>query len=144
MPTIKVFFGPSCQSTLAVPIHSFCWNGFDPFGYDGTFERPWHRVADPMEAGKDYFRRTGIFPIMHLIGVRRTLVEKHPWLPAAVFKAFNQSKKVALEQLTDVSATKVTGDSRMAFSPDGTMLLAPGTGTSAALWAKEHLGKPLN
>ncbi len=64
--------------------------------------------TDPMAAGKDYFQRTGIFPIMHLIGVRRTLVEKHPWLPAAVFKAFDQSKKAALEQLTDVSATKVT------------------------------------
>ena len=64
--------------------------------------------ADPMAAGKDYFQRTGIFPIMHLIGVRRTLVEKHPWLPAAVFKAFDRSKNVALEQLSDVSATKVT------------------------------------
>jgi 4,5-dihydroxyphthalate decarboxylase len=63
---------------------------------------------DPMEAGKDYFRRTGIFPIMHLIGVRKTLVEKHPWLPAAVLKAFDQSKKMALEQLMDVAATKVT------------------------------------
>ena len=28
--------------------HSFCWNGFDPFGYDGTFERPWQKIADPM------------------------------------------------------------------------------------------------
>jgi 4,5-dihydroxyphthalate decarboxylase len=63
---------------------------------------------DPMAAGKDYFRRTGIFPIMHLIGVRRTLAEKHPWLPFAVFKAFNQSKNAALEALTDVAATKVT------------------------------------
>lgn len=63
---------------------------------------------DPMAAGKDYFRRTGIFPIMHLIGVRRTLAEKHPWLPAAVLKAFERSKQTALEQLTDVSATKVT------------------------------------
>ena len=61
-----------------------------------------------MEAGKDYFRRTGIFPIMHLIGVRRTLVEKHPWLPATVLKAFEQSKKMAMEQLSDVAATKVT------------------------------------
>lgn len=32
--------------------HSFCWNGFDPFGYDGTFERPWQRVADPMAAAR--------------------------------------------------------------------------------------------
>ncbi len=63
---------------------------------------------DPMAAGKDYFRRTGIFPIMHLIGLRRTLADKHPWLPAAVFKAFEQSKSVALDQLADVSATKVT------------------------------------
>src|SRR6185437_12055162 len=45
---------------------------------------------DPMAAGKDYFKRTGIFPIMHLIGVRRSLVEKHPCLPFAVFKAFEQ------------------------------------------------------
>ena len=30
--------------------HSFCWNGFDPFGYDGTFERPWHQIADPMKS----------------------------------------------------------------------------------------------
>jgi xylose isomerase len=30
--------------------HSFVWNGFDPFGYDGSFERPWHRLADPMAA----------------------------------------------------------------------------------------------
>ena len=32
--------------------HSFCWNGFDPFGYDGTFERPWQHVADPMAAAR--------------------------------------------------------------------------------------------
>jgi 4,5-dihydroxyphthalate decarboxylase len=63
---------------------------------------------DPMTAGKEYFRRTGIFPIMHLIGLRRTLAETHPWLPAAVLKAFERSKQTALEQLTDVSATKVT------------------------------------
>lgn len=35
-----------------------------------------------------YFRKTKIFPIMHLVGVRRTLVERHPWLPVSVFKAF--------------------------------------------------------
>jgi len=46
--------------------HSFCWNGFDPFGYDGTFERPWQQVADPMAAARlkadaafDFFARLG-------------------------------------------------------------------------------------
>jgi 4,5-dihydroxyphthalate decarboxylase len=64
--------------------------------------------ADPVAAAKDYYKRTGIFPIMHLVGVRRELVERNPWLPGAVFKAFEQSKKAALDLLNDTSATKVT------------------------------------
>jgi len=64
--------------------------------------------ADPVAAAKDYYKRTGVFPIMHLVGVRRTLAEAHPWLPGAVFKAFEESKQAALELLSDTSATKVT------------------------------------
>ena len=63
---------------------------------------------DPTAAAKDYFRRTGIFPIMHMTGVRRELAERHPWLPAAVFKAFEQAKAMAMAKLSDTSATKVT------------------------------------
>jgi len=63
---------------------------------------------DPVAAAKDYYKRTGIFPIMHLVGVRRTLAEQHPWLPGAVFKAFSEAKDVALDYLSDTSATKVT------------------------------------
>ena len=64
--------------------------------------------ADPVAAAKDYYKRTGIFPIMHLIGVRRELAEQHPWLPAAVFKAFAQAKRVAVAKLGDTSSTAVT------------------------------------
>jgi xylose isomerase len=46
--------------------HSYCWNGFDPFGYDGTFERPWQHIADPMAAAKakadaafEFFQKLG-------------------------------------------------------------------------------------
>ena len=46
--------------------HSYCWNGFDPFGYDGTFERPWQHIADPMSAAKakadaafEFFQKLG-------------------------------------------------------------------------------------
>ena len=63
---------------------------------------------DTVQAASDYYRRTSIFPIMHLLGIRRTLAERHAWLPAAVFKAFEQSKAVALAKLGDTSATKVT------------------------------------
>jgi 4,5-dihydroxyphthalate decarboxylase len=63
---------------------------------------------DPVAAAKDYFKRTGVFPIMHLVGVRRELAEQHPWLPGAVLKAFEQSKAASMELLCDTSATKVT------------------------------------
>lgn len=63
---------------------------------------------DPTSVAKDYYKRTGIFPIMHVVGVRKALAEQHPWLPGAVFKAFSQSKAAALEALSDTSATKVT------------------------------------
>lgn len=56
----------------------------------------------------DYFRRTGIFPIMHLIGVKRTLAEKHPWLPGSLYKAFNQAKAIAMREIPEVAALNVT------------------------------------
>src|SRR4029077_3565404 len=62
----------------------------------------------PGGAAKNSDKRAGIFPIMHLIGVRRTLAEKHPWVPAAVLKAFEQSKAAAMAHLWDTSATKVS------------------------------------
>ncbi len=63
--------------------------------------------ADPAGTAADYFRRTRIFPIMHLIGVRQELTVQHPWLPMAVYKAFCESKRLAVAALEDTSATKV-------------------------------------
>jgi 4,5-dihydroxyphthalate decarboxylase len=63
---------------------------------------------DPTAVAKDYYRRTGVFPIMHVVGIRKELAAQHPWLPAAVLKAFDKSKAAALHKLSDTSATKVT------------------------------------
>jgi 4,5-dihydroxyphthalate decarboxylase len=63
---------------------------------------------DPTRAATDYYRRTRIFPIMHLIGVRRRLAERHPWLPGTLLKAFCAAKAHALAALSDTSAAKVT------------------------------------
>ena len=62
---------------------------------------------DMVKEASDFYRKTKIFPIMHVMGVRRELAEQHPWLPMAIFKAFSASKKRALELLIDTSATKV-------------------------------------
>ena len=64
--------------------------------------------ADPAAAAAAWYRKTRIFPIMHLVGIRRTLAERHPFLPAAVAKAFAAAKALAMAKLADSSATKVT------------------------------------
>ncbi|MFK7966498.1 MAG: ABC transporter substrate-binding protein [Burkholderiaceae bacterium] len=64
--------------------------------------------GNSIDVASDYYRRTGIFPIMHVLGVRRELADQHPWLPGALFKAFNGSKAAARAALNDTSATKVT------------------------------------
>lgn len=46
-----------------------------------------------------FYRRTGIFPIMHLVGIRQEIVEKHPWVPINLFKAFNEAKTIAMTRL---------------------------------------------
>jgi 4,5-dihydroxyphthalate decarboxylase len=51
---------------------------------------------------EDYFRRTKIFPIMHVIGIRKTLVEKHPWLPVNVYKAFLEAKRLCWTELGQI------------------------------------------
>ena len=63
---------------------------------------------DPTAVAKDYYARTGVYPIMHILGVKKELAERQPWLPNALLKAFTQSKKAALDLLEDTSATKVT------------------------------------
>jgi 4,5-dihydroxyphthalate decarboxylase len=76
------------------------------------FERGHKHVGwlypDPVAAASAWYHKTRIFPIMHLLGIRRSLAERHPFLPAAVAKAFAAAKALALARLADTSATKVT------------------------------------
>ena len=60
------------------------------------------------EVERAYFAKTGIFPIMHTLGIRRTLVEQYPWLANSLFNAFLEAKNLALEEMRDIDALSVT------------------------------------
>ena len=47
-----------------------------------------------------YFRRTRIFPIMHVVVVKREIYEKHPWVAQSLYKAFVKAKELAVRRLT--------------------------------------------
>ncbi|MDB5903376.1 MAG: 4,5-dihydroxyphthalate decarboxylase [Betaproteobacteria bacterium] len=51
---------------------------------------------------EDYYRRTKIFPTMHIIGIRRSLAERHPWLPVSVLKAFMRAKELTMYELGQI------------------------------------------
>jgi 4,5-dihydroxyphthalate decarboxylase len=48
-----------------------------------------------------YFQKTGIFPIMHLVGLRQSLTEQHPWLAINLFRAFNEAKAIAMKRMAN-------------------------------------------
>ena len=48
-----------------------------------------------------YFQRTGIFPIMHVTGLRKELADEHPWLAVNLFRAFNEAKAIAMKRMAN-------------------------------------------
>jgi 4,5-dihydroxyphthalate decarboxylase len=48
---------------------------------------------------KDYYRRTGIFPIMHLVVVRRDIYERHPFVATSLYRALCDAKDLALKKM---------------------------------------------
>jgi 4,5-dihydroxyphthalate decarboxylase len=46
-----------------------------------------------------FYRRTGIFPIMHVVGIKQEIVERHPWVAINMYKAFVQAKALAMQRM---------------------------------------------
>jgi len=60
------------------------------------------------EIEADYYRRTGIVPIMHVVVVRRSTYEQNPWIARSLYEAFCEAKRLGYRTLTETGAAKVT------------------------------------
>jgi len=69
---------------------------------------PIRRLFEDFETvEKDYYRRSHIFPIMHPLGIRRDLYEKHPWLALNLYQAFSEAKRISQAEFFETAALKI-------------------------------------
>ena len=55
---------------------------------------------------QEYFRQTGIFPIMHTVVIRRDIYDRHRWLAQSLYKAFVEAQRLSYDDLIESSALK--------------------------------------
>lgn len=63
-------------------------------------------LADPRSAEEAYWRETGIFPIMHVIGIRREIYDAYPWVAGNLILAFEEAKARSIARALDPTAWK--------------------------------------
>ncbi|HEY3685798.1 MAG TPA: hypothetical protein VGL93_22390 [Streptosporangiaceae bacterium] len=69
---------------------------------DPRVRRLW---ADPRPVEEDYFRRTGVFPIMHTVVLRRDVYERNRWLAGSLFTAFERARAATAERMREQAAS---------------------------------------
>jgi 4,5-dihydroxyphthalate decarboxylase len=63
--------------------------------------------ANYVELEQRYFAETGIFPIMHLIAIKRAAYEANPWIARSLYKAFDRARARSRERLIDSTASRI-------------------------------------
>jgi len=72
---------------------------------------PWKRGSanlrrlfpDHRRVEAEYFRRTGIFPIMHTVAIRRSVYERDPWIAQSLTKALAEAKRLCASSLYETA-----------------------------------------
>ncbi|HSM42767.1 MAG TPA: ABC transporter substrate-binding protein [Afifellaceae bacterium] len=61
---------------------------------------------DYLEMEEDYYSRTGVWPIMHIIAMQKRILDEHPWAARNLYNAFQESKRRSLERLFDPAVSR--------------------------------------
>jgi 4,5-dihydroxyphthalate decarboxylase len=62
-------------------------------------------VEDFVDVETDYYKKTGIFPIMHAVALRRDVLDKNPWAARNLFTAFEDAKRRSIERVLDATVS---------------------------------------
>ena len=76
-------------------------------GIDPAAVRP--VIADPMAAAAAWFKKTGAYPVNHLLCLKTALVEAHPWLPAELMRLFVAAKAASVEPSSEARFANIVG-----------------------------------
>jgi len=60
------------------------------------------------QAEMEYFRKTGLFPIMHVMVIRRAIYDAHPWVAQSLYKGFCAAKDLCMKELYDTNVLRVS------------------------------------
>jgi 4,5-dihydroxyphthalate decarboxylase len=77
-----------------------------PSSYETAPDKVGRLFENYVEVEKDYYRKTGIFPIMHTVVIRRDVYEANRWVAQALHKAFVEAQRRTYEDLKETAALK--------------------------------------
>jgi 4,5-dihydroxyphthalate decarboxylase len=98
--TLSAMLAEGRLDALVSPRPPSCFEAGDP-----QVRRLWpdHRAEE-----RRFYRDTRLFPIMHVVVIRRSLAERHPWLAPNVFRGFAEAKRLAIHDLEQTNFLRVT------------------------------------
>ena len=76
-----------------------------PKGFDEKDSPVVRLIENYRQAEMDYYRKTGMFPILHVIGVRQKVYKQHPQVLVSLFNALNESKQLSQSNRKKLSDT---------------------------------------
>jgi 4,5-dihydroxyphthalate decarboxylase len=59
-----------------------------------------------LEMEEQYYARTKVWPIMHVIAIKRKILDQHPWVAGSLYNAFNESKNRAVGRMLEASVSR--------------------------------------
>ncbi len=102
---ISITVGPEGQDEsdlLVSGVVDALFHAAEPRAFVEGHPRIVRLFSDVRAVEKEYYARTGIFPIMHAVAIRRDVAADHPWLAKAVFDAYSRAKQISYESMNRI------------------------------------------